>query len=106
MKGETGRVAIEEFAGLKAKLYSFSVYNNSECSKKTKAVNKNVPVTISHNKNKYVLLNKKWLRHSMNRMQSKDRRIGTFEINQILLSCYDDKMYIKSNVYDGLALGH
>ena len=59
MKGETGRVAIKEFAGLKAKLYSFSVYNNSECSKKTKAVNKNVPVTISHNKNKYVLLNKK-----------------------------------------------
>ena len=42
----------------------------------------------------------------MNRIQNKDRRIRTFEISQILLSLYDDKMHIKSNVYDRLALGH
>ena len=31
--------------------------------------------SISHNENKFVLLNKKCLRHSMNRIQSKDHRI-------------------------------
>ena len=41
---------------------------------------------------KDVLSNSKCLRHSMNRTQSKDDRIETYEINEILLSCFDDKM--------------
>ena len=44
--------------------------------------------------------------HSMNRIQSKDHRIGTYEINKILLSSFDDKMYILNIRYDGLALGY
>ena len=49
-------------------------------------------VTISHNEYKDVSLNKKCLRHSMNRIQSKDHRIGTYEINKIAFSCFDDKI--------------
>ena len=30
----------------------------------------------------------------MNRIQNKDHRIGTYEINKISLSCFDDKIYI------------
>ena len=30
----------------------------------------------------------------MNRIQSENHRIGTYEINQISLSCFDDKMHI------------
>ena len=41
----------------------------------------------------------------MNKIQSKHHRIGTYEINKISLSCFDNKMYIQSNLYDGLALG-
>ena len=37
-------------------------------------------------------VNKKFLRHSMNSIQSKDHRIGTYEINKISLSCFDDKI--------------
>ena len=44
--------------------------------------------------------------HSMNRIQSKDHRIGTYENNKILLSSFDDKMYILNIRYDGLALGY
>ena len=33
----------------------------------------------------------------MNRIQSKDHRIGFYEINKISLSCFYDKIYIKSN---------
>ena len=41
----------------------------------------------------------------MNRIQSKNHRIGTYEINKISLPCFDDKIYIQSNGYDRLALG-
>ena len=30
----------------------------------------------------------------MNRIQSKDHRIGTYEINKISLPCFDDKIYM------------
>ena len=73
MKDETGGVAIEEFVGLKPKTYSFLVDKNEH--KKAKGVNKNVAATISHNEYKDVLLKNKCLRHSMNRIQSKDHRI-------------------------------
>ena len=93
MKDETGGVAIEEFGGLKPKMYLFLVGDNSE-HKKTKDVNKNVVATISHNEYKDHLLNNKRIRHSKNRNRSKDHRIGTYEINKISLSCFDDKIYI------------
>ena len=60
-------------------MYSILVDNNE--LKKAKSVNKNVVATISHNEYKDVLLNKKYTRHSMNRIQRKDHRIGTYEIN-------------------------
>ena len=106
MKDETMKgVAIEEFFGLKSKINSYLVDDNSE-DKKVKSVNKKVVATMSHNEYKDVLLNKKCLRHSMNRIQSKDHRIETYEINKISSSCFDDKIYIQINGCDGLALGY
>ena len=68
MKNETGGVAIEEFVGLKPKMYSYLVDDISE-PKKTKGANRNIVAIISHNED--VLLNKNCLRHSVNRIQSK-----------------------------------
>ena len=90
MKGKTGGVAIEEFVGLKPKMYSFLVNNNDY--KKAKGVNKNVAATICHNEYKDVLLNNKCVRHLMNKIQRPPVR--TYEINKISLSCFDDKIYI------------
>ena len=104
IKDETGGVAIKKFVGLKPKIYSF-IIDNSE-HKKAKGVNKNVVTTISHYKYKDVLLNNKCIRHLMSRIQGKDHRIVTYEINKISLSCFDDKIYIQNNRYDGLALGY
>ena len=81
------------------------VDNNSEY-KETNGVNKNVVVTISHNEYKAVSLNKKYLRHSMNRIQSKNNRIKTYEIQKISLPCFDYKIYIQNNGCDGLVLGY
>ena len=57
MKDETTDVVIEEFVGLKSKVYSYLVDDNRE-HKKTKGINKNVVATVSHNEYKDVLLNK------------------------------------------------
>ena len=42
----------------------------------------------------------------MNRIQSTDYGAETYEINKISLSCFDEKLYIQNNVYDGLILGY
>ena len=86
-------------------MYSFLVDDSSE-HKKAKGVNKNVVATINYGKYKDVLLNKKCLRHSMNRIQSKNQRVRTYEINKISLSCFDDKIDIQNNGYNGLVLGY
>ena len=41
---------------------------------------------------------------NMNRIQSKDHRIGTYEINKIVF--FDDKIYTENYGYNGLALGY
>ena len=101
-KDETAGVVIEES---KPKMYSYLVDDNSD-HKKAKGVNKNVVATIRHNDVKNVLLNKKYFRYSMNKIQSKNHRIGTHEINKISLSFFNDKIYIQNNGRDGLAIGH
>ena len=53
-------------------------------------MNRNAAATISHNEYKDVLLNNKCLRHSMNKIQSKDH----------------DKIYIQKNEYDVLTFGY
>ena len=96
MKDETGGFAIKEFVRLKPKMDSFLVDNSEH--KKTNDVNRNVVKTISHNKYKDVSWNNKCIRHSMNRIQSKYHRIGTYEINKTSLSCFADKIYIQKMV--------
>ena len=71
------------------------VDDNSE-HKKTKDININVVVTISHNEYKDVLLNKECLRHSINRIQSKYHRIGVYEINKIFFFLLEVKFAFKA----------
>ena len=95
MQDKTGGIAIEEFVGLKPKMHSFLVGDNSK-HKKAEGVKKSVVVTINHNEYKHVLVNNKCLRHSMNRVRSKDHRTITYESNKVSLSCFNDKyIYLK-----------
>ena len=55
-------------------------------------MNKNV----ADDKQKYedhksFLFNRSYMRHKMNRIQSKDHTIGLYRINKIFLSSYDEK---------------
>ena len=40
----------------------------------------------------------------MNKIESKVHRIGTYEIDKISLSCFNDKIHILNTGYDRLAL--
>ena len=75
MNDETGGVTIKEFAGSKSKMYFLA--GDSSKHKKAKGVNENVVATISHGEYTDILLNKKCLTHSINRIQNKDHRIKT-----------------------------
>ena len=72
--------------------------------KKAKGVNKYVVEKLTHCEIN-VLLTKKCLRHSMNRVQREKDNVGTYEI-KIYLSCFYDKIYTLKSGYDGLALGY
>ena len=102
MKDEMDGVAIEEFVRLKPKICTTLVSDSSEF-KKPKAVNKNFVAKISHNEYKGVLINKTCL--TINRSQRKSHRIGTYEINEISLYCFDDKIHILDNGNDAFAFG-
>ena len=92
IKNETAGVDTEEFVGLKPKIYSYLVDVNS-WHKEAKSVNKNV-----------VGLDQMLL--AMNRIQSKDHKIGTYGINKISLFFFDDTICTPNNGYDGLSLSY
>ena len=94
MKGEYGGVGIDEFIGLKSKMYSIKKIDGGESS-----TAKGVNIATEFNEFKDVLFNKKIIKHKMKRIQAKKHKIGTYEIDKISLSCFDDKRYV---LHDGI----
>ena len=41
-----------------------------------------------------VLFNRKMIKHKTKRIQSKKHKLGTYEIDKISLSCFDNKRYV------------
>ena len=52
------------------------------------------------------LFNKNIIRHKMIRIQSKNNKLGTYEIDKIYLSCFDDKRYVVDDGIHTLAYFH
>ena len=99
MKRELNGSKIVEFVGLKSKMYSL-ISSDGEEINKAKTVNKN----LRHDEYLHVLFNKKVVRHKMKRIQSKLHEIGTYDVNKLSLSCFDDKRHVPG---DGInTLGH
>ena len=101
MKEEYGGAIIDQFIGLKSKMYSIKKINGSESST-TKGVN----IATEFNEVRDVLFNKKVIRHKMKRIQAKKHKIGTYEIDKISLSCFDDKRYVLDDGVNTLAYFH
>ena len=89
MKDEFDGSIVDEFVGLKPKMYSMKKSDGKECS-----IAKGASIATEFDKFKDVLFNEKLIRHKMKRIQSKKHKSGTYEINKIPYSCFDNKIYV------------
>ena len=105
-KDETAGKIIEEFVGLRAKLYSYKMFEGEE-SKKCKGIKKSVvKKSITRKDYKNCLFTGKQKYQRMNVMRSYDHDVYTEEVNKIALCPDDDKRHIIERQTDTLALGH
>ena len=63
-------------------------------------------IATEFDKFKDVLFNEKIIRHKMKRIQSKKHKLGTYEIDKISLSCFDNKRYALEDGIFTLAYFH
>ena len=105
-KDEACGVPIVEFIGLKSKMCSY-IKDNEKGNKTTKGIKKNIiKNSIKHEDYKNVLLNNEQLYHKMKTVRSQKHQLGSYEINKVSLSCFDDKCYIHGNGISSYAYGH
>ena len=105
-KDEACGVPIVEFVGLKSKMYSY-VKDNEKGGKTAKGIKKIViKNNIKHEDYKNTLMNNKQMHHKMKTTRSQRHQLGSYEINKVSLSCFDDKRYIHGNGMSSYAYGH
>ena len=105
-KDEAGGKIIDEFVGLRAKLYSYKMLEGEE-SKKSKGVKKlMVKNSITHEDYKNCLFTGKEQLRKMNVIRSHKHDIYTEEVNKIALSSSDDKRHIFEGQTATFALGN
>ena len=87
-------------------MYSY-IKNDGKCGKTTKGIKKNVIKNhIKHEDYKEVLLNNEQLHHKMKTIRSQKHQLGSYEINKVSLSCFNDKRHIHNEGITSYAYGH
>ena len=105
-KDEAAGIPIIEFIGLRSKMYSY-IKDNQKGGKTAKGIKKNViKNNIMHDDYKETLFNNKQMYHKMKTIRSENHQLGSYELNKVSLSCFDDKRYIHNNGIDSYAYGH
>ena len=105
-KDEVAGRIMEEFVGLRAKLYSYKMFEGEE-SKKCKGIKKSViKKSITHEDYKNCLFSGKEQLRKMNVIRSYKHEVYTEVVNKIALCSDDDKRYIQEGLTDTLALWH
>ena len=89
-KDEAAGVPICEFVGLRSKMYSY-IKDNKKGGKTAKGIKKNViKEDITHKDYKYTLSKNREMYHKMKTIRSNNHELGSYEINKISLSCFDE----------------
>ena len=105
-KDEVGGKVIDEFVGLRAKLYSYKMFEGEE-SKKCKGVKKSViKKSITHEDYKKCLFTGKERLLKMNVIRSHMHEVYTEEVNKVALCPIDDKRHILEDGPHTLAFRH
>ena len=109
MKDETHGIPIQEFIGLRPKMYSILYTENDKLvEKKTaKGIKKSVTKRkLRHANYKECLFEKRQTMASTNQIRSERHEIYSIKLNKIGISPYDDKRYILNDGMNTLAYGH
>ena len=105
-KDEAAGISITEFVGLRSKMYSY-IKDNQKGGKTAKGIKKDIiKNNIKHEDYKSVLFNGKQMHHTMKTIRSQNHQLGSYEINKVSLSCFDDKRYISNDGIKSYAYGH
>ena len=105
-KDEAAGRCIEEFVGLRAKLYSYKMFEGNE-NKRCKGITKPViKASITHEDYKTCLFTGKEQLRKMPVIRSHSHEVYTEEINKVALCSDDDKRYILEDGINTLAWGH
>ena len=105
-KDEAAGIPIIEFVGLRSKMYSY-MKENQKGGKTAKGIKKNIiKNNIMHDDYKETLFNNKQMYHKMKTIRSENHQLGSYELNKVSLSCFDDKRYIHEDGISSYAYGH
>ena len=105
-KDESAGIPITEFVGLRSKMYSY-VKDNERTARTAKGIKKQVIIKdIKHEDYKNVLFNNEQIHHKIKTIRSEKHLLGSYELNKISLSCFDDKRFIHENGITSYAYGH
>ena len=105
-KDEASGIPVNEFIGLRSKMYPYQK-DTDECGKTAKGTRKNfIKKDIKHENYKDVLFNNKQVYHKMKTIRSYNHKLGSYEINKISLSCFNDKRCLHDNGIGSYAYGH
>ena len=105
-KDEFPGLIIEEFIGLKPKLYSI-LYNEGKFKNKAKGIQTAVIRNqINHEHYKNCLLKRKVYSTTIRRIQSKDHQITTVQTEKQVFQPLDDKRYYLQNGINSIPFGH
>ena len=106
LKSEYGEKNMNEFVGLKSKLYSI-LYDETSNKKTAKGLQKTIlNKYINHQHYRDVILNKKIFSSSMKRIQSKDHSLQTVELTKLIFQPFDDKRYLLEDGIHSIPFGH
>ena len=105
-KDEAAGISISELIGLRSKMYSY-MKENQKGGKTAKGIKKNIiKKDITHESYKETLFENKQMHHKMKTIRSQKHQLGSYEINKVSLSCFDDERYILKNGIESYAYGH
>ena len=104
-KDEAGGKIIEEFVGLREKLYSYKMHNNKTEQKRCKCIKKHI-VTNTHDDYKECLLKGRDIMRKMSVLRSYKHEMYAEEVNKVALSPNDDKKIVREDGIRTYAYGH
>ena len=105
-KDETQGIPICEFIGLRSKMYSIKLDDDSE-KKTAKGIVRNVIKNhLKHDNYRHILETGERMNSSMKMIRSFDHDVYTVNVSKVSLSAYDDKRFIQDDGVTSYAYGH